>query len=911
MLPVAGAALIRIAAYPPGLSLPSWPDLSADHPAQWRAWLTEVWALPGFADAVTGAAPELAERIAVAASGAALPLRRWRRLVDTVMRYLLRWTTRATPFGMFAGVAPVSFAERTTVHLGQAHRAVAHPDGQFVAEHATQAEHDLAMLHATSVVANTLGYRRGEKWVLPCAGTDGDRRWDVEVRLASPVQTALDAARSPISFTDLAAKVGASMPAAERLLARLIDLGVLLTALRPATTVTDPGAHLARHHLPFDPGRRAAVDLRADVEVALPPAVLREASRAAQALTAIAPALPGWQEYHAAFIDRWGPGVAVPLREVLGTLGFPAGYRGSTRRSPATFTPRDRLLARLAQQAALDDGAEVVLDDDLIDQLHGDDDRSPIPHTELRFTLAADTPADVDRGAFTLTVLSGSRHAGTAAGRFLHLLDPDELVAFRTVYRHLPTAQPGADVVQLSGPPLDARLAPLTRAPELLPILPLGEFHPAPVRTVDDLAITGDGRQLWLVSRTTGQPVEPLLFNSVLLTTLQQPLMRFLTEIWTAWTAPCAPFDWGHAHDLPYLPRVRRGRSILHPARWRIDRTALPTWTAAWLQWYDSWQRHRHQYHLPREVLVGADDVRVRLDLDNPAHLHLLRHELDRQPHADLTEAPGPAGWIDGRPAELVLTLTRHTSATRIPRQPRPVTTLIHRPGPSRWVQAHLYGPTDEILADLARRPADYLPAGWWFLRYPTPAAHLRLRIPVTDSDHFTELAHRLADWMQQLHDTGAAYDYSLHPYRPEARHGAHATLAAAEAFFATDSRAALHRLIASRDRQASTAAGMIAIATAFTSDGPQWLTTHVPHRTGPRLNREQLAIAGTPVHDEHLAGTLTAYRAAIDNDTLDVDTVLGDLLHLHHTRMIGVAAASEQHCLRLARAIALAGRSR
>ncbi|PRY18630.1 thiopeptide-type bacteriocin biosynthesis protein [Pseudosporangium ferrugineum] len=888
--------------------MPSWPDLGSDDPERWRAWLTEVWALPGFASAVTGAAPDLATQLAVMVAGEAMPLRRRRRLVESAMRYLLRWTSRATPFGTFAGVAPMRFADRMTVRLGSEHRVVARPDGAWVVEHAARAESDLDVLRTTLLLANPLGYRRGEKWVLPCTGTDGDRRWDAEIRLTGPIQTAIGGACSPILFAELTEKIAAPRPAVERLLADLVGLGVLLSALRPPMTVTDPTACPAGHVPAPAPGVLMAADLRADVAVTLPPSVVREAGRAADALVAVAPAVPAWQEYHAAFVDRWGPGAAVPIREVLRVLGFPAGYRGSTRHCPAVFTGRDRLLGQLAQQAALEGAAEVILDDELIGRLHGDDDRPPIPHTELRFTLAADTPADVDRGAFTLTVLSGSRHAGAAAGRLLHLLDPDELAGFRDVYRQLPTAMSGADTVQLSGPPLDARLVPLARAPEMLPILPLGEFHPAPLYTVDEVAVTGDGDQLWLVSAVTGRPVEPLLLNSVLLTGLQQPLMRFLTEIWTAWTAPCAPFGWGHASDLPFLPRVRRGRSILHPARWQVDRTTLPARTAGWSQWQDGWQHHRRQRRIPREVLAGADDVRLHLDLDIPAHLHVLRHEIDRQPRTVLTEAPGPAGWIGGRPTELMLTLTRATPRARVPRQARPVTAVTHRPGPSRWLQIHLYGHAEAILTDLARRPATYLPAGWWFLRYPRPTPHLRLRIPIAGPDHFTKVTVRLATWMQQLQDSAAAHDYSLHPYRPETRHGTHATLAAAEAVFAADSAAVLRRLttLTAADRQASTAAGMIALAAAFTGDGPAWLTTHVPHHTGPRLDPDHLALAGTAVHDEQLTVAAAAYRAAIDTDTLDPDTVLADLLHLHHARMIGVDAASEQHCLRLARAVAL-----
>ncbi|HWF81594.1 MAG TPA: lantibiotic dehydratase family protein, partial [Streptosporangiaceae bacterium] len=682
MIPEAGAALIRVAAYPGDLVLPAWPDLTSGRSAEWREWLVTVWHLPGFAAAVSSAAPHLAAQIKRVADGETVPQQRLRRLVISAVRYLLRWTTRATPFGVFAGVAPVEFGARAAVLLGGEHRVVARPDGEFIAEYTARAEEDLAILRTVAVVTNSLGYQRCGRWVMPCARAGGGRRWDVEVRLTGPVRAAIRAAHFPVGFADLAARIAgtAGVAEAERLLAGLVQIGVLLSALRPAMTVTDPAAHAARYCAMPRPGSRVAVDLRADVAVTLPPAVLRQAGRAASALVAVAPCLPGWAEYHSAFIGRWGPGAAVPVRDVLNVLGFPAGYRGSARRARAVFTARDRLLGHLAQQSALDGGAEVILDDALIGRLRGDDDRPPVPHTELRFTLAADTVADLDRGAFTLTVLSGSRHAGVAAARFLYLLTPAELASFRQVYRQLPAALPGADTVQLSGPPLDARLTAVARVPELLPVLPLGEFHPAPRRTVEDLAVTGDGQRLWLVSRTTGQPVEPLLFNSVL-PSLQQPLMRFLAEIWTAWTAPCSRFDWGHASGLPFLPRVRHGRSIVHPARWIIDRTALPARTARWPQWRDAWQRHREQYRLPQEVLVGDDDVWLRLGLDDHAHLAVLRDKVDRHASTVITEAPCPAGWIGGRPAEFLLTLTRAEPATRSARPARAACTLQHRPG--------------------------------------------------------------------------------------------------------------------------------------------------------------------------------------------------------------------------------------
>lgn len=926
---VVDAALIRAAAYPDDLTLPAWPDLTIQDPERWLRWLGQAWALPGFAHAVMAAAPQYSAQVARALAGEPMRPRRLARLVETAIRYLLRWTTRATPFGTFAGIAPLKVGARAVVSWGGQHRVVTRADDAFVAEHTRRVEGELAVLRTAAVVTNAVGYRRGRMWVLPFARTGGDRMWDVEVALSDPVRLAVDTARTPIVFTDLAAtvaaKLGAEAGTVERLLAALVHAGVLLSQIRPPMTCTDPAAYLAAHTELLDPGPQVMTDLRVDCSVTIPQAVAAEACRAAEALVSVAPHLPGWGTYHRDFVERWGPGAAVPLRDVLDALGFPAGYRGSHRREVEAFTRRDRLLADLAQTCALDGHQEVLLDDELISRLREGDDRPPIPHTELRFCLAAQTPGDLDRGDFTLTVVSGARHAAVAAARFLHLLTPAELARFTRAYASLPTALPGAETVQLSAPPLAERLTSLSRTPGLLPVLPVGDFHPRSALTIADLAVAADARRLCLVSATTGRPVEPLLATCVKLPDLQQPLARFLAEIWAAWSAPCGRFDWGQAASLPFLPRIRRGRSILAPARWIISATALPAAGASWPEWMQAWDHHRDRRHLPRQVLLGHDDVRLCLDVEENAHLAVLRSHLDRHGRAVLTEAPGPAGWLGGRPAELLLTLAHtppaHTASgyRTGPRVARPAVALQHRPGAGEWLDARLYGDPGRILVHLADQlaarsgaPGGELPDGWWFIRYPDPGPHLRLRVPLhtgVRTISFTDAARDLAGLADDLHNEGLLTDYSLATYRPETRHGIGPTLTAAHQVFAADSRAALHHL--SGDRQAATAAGMIAIADGFTGDGLAWLAAHIPHRSGPRLDPAQLAAARRPYGGTNLTQALAAYRALADRDGLGPDQVLAGLLHLHHARMIGVDIASEQHCARLARSIARTGLAR
>lgn len=920
------AALIRITTFPADVKLPPWPDLAGDDVAGWYDWLRHVWSVPGFADAVRIASAELAaqveRRIAEPPLGRET-VRRVRRLVETVARYLLRWTSRATPFGLFAGVAPVHIGGRATVRWSGEHQTVFRPDGVFVDEQVERIE-QLDTLRTVDVMTNSLGFARGRSWIVPGTGAEdhtgtGDHLWDLEVELTRPVRLAVEIARQPIPFSDLAAKLAAEAPTVdlaviEELLAQLVARRVLLSAVRPPMTVTDPAAHLARYGDLPDRTGRAAADVRVGCSVTLPAAVLRETEQAASVLTLVAPQMPWWQSYHQAFLERYGPGAVVPVRELVSRsgLGYPAGFRGSHRRETRALTSRDTALAIVAQQAALDGGREVVLDDDLIARLTIGQ-RTPVPHTELRFSVAAATLADLERGDFTLSVISGARHAGVTVGRFLHLLGDTERERFGRAYAALPTASPDALAVQVSGPPLARTMTAVARVPEILPVLPLGEYQQTPGIMLDDLAVTGDARRLWLVSLSHGRAIEPMLFNGVNLSGGQQPLARFLTEIWTAFCAPCRPFSWGLvARDLPFLPRIRHGRSILHAARWSIAASALPGPAEPVGTWRTAWERLRATYRIPSEVLLGADDVRIRLTLDEPAHLALLRSHLRRQQDAILTETHGPAGWIDGRPHEIVLTLGR-TSPPSMPTHPRSATTLNaieHRPGLSPWLYVKVFGRSDDILARTAELD-DAAGNGWWFIRYHEPEPHLRLRIPLGDASRFGAAVGQFGAWAEQLRTDGLLHDYTINTYRPEARFGTGATLAAAEEVFAADSHAVVQRL--SGDRTIATAAGLISIVDGFTGDGAGWLIEHVDHRGEPHASgqpisdhRELVIRALGTSSDDRLRQALADYSEHAEHDGLDPDRILADLLHLHHVRMIGVDMASERRCLRLARATAL-----
>ncbi|WP_326822606.1 lantibiotic dehydratase [Streptosporangium sp. NBC_01756] len=932
------AAVIRLAAYPEGLVLPPWPDPTSDDGHALVAWVREVWPLPGVAEAIEVASPDLADVLTTLCENpGGLRPQQVRRAAEALLRYLLRWTSRATPFGLFAGVAPADLALTASAQFGARHTAVSRPDSTWLTDTIDALERRPELLRQLPVQANNLGFARGGDWVLPCQPCAEGPVSDVSVRHTAAVRMVLQEARTPVAFGDLLVKLAAEYPQTPDaiiadMLTELVHRRILLTALRPPMTVTDPLTYVTAQleglkgaPAVLDPGRRRAVDLRLDCSVSLPPAVTHEIEAAAAILVRLAPGRPAWQSYHVAFIDRYGPGALVAVRELVDPdrgLGYPAGYRGSPGRTDVLPARRDIALAALAHKAAQEGRVELVVDDAMVAELENDGAAGTFPHTELRVSLSAPTLPALDAGDFTLTVASASRHAGTSVGRFLHLLDTGERDRIAEAYHSLPTSTADAMTVQLSVPSLTARTDGLARTPNVLPVLSLGEHrHPREaVVDLDDLAVTADAHRLILVSLSHRRAVEPLMLNAVDLRHGAHPLARFLCEVSTGTATPCTPFFWGRIADrFAFLPRVRYRRTILSPARWNLTAATLPASNATPNAWAREFHRQRHSQRIPDVVRFGDDDVLIRLDLTERAHMALLRRHLDRVGKATLIEAPEDDGWIGGRPHEIVVPLASTAPPRPAARRLRP--DRIHRgsghvPGDSPWLYAKLFGHParqNELLTvalpTLLSNWEHGNPDSWWFIRYDSPAPHLRIRLPLHAADRYGPAVRTFGRWARTAADAGLLRDVTLDSYRPEiGRFGTGPALAAAETVFAADSAVAVTQLRTTTNAHAATAAGLIDIATGFLDTaGPHWLVQRLSHGGVPALDRNALEQARQPANVpppllERRRTALTSYRALLDGD---IDAVLADLLHLHHARMIGIDADSERTCMRLARAVA------
>jgi class I lanthipeptide synthase len=721
----AGGAMLRAAVLPLYRAPTAWPTLS--DPGSCHKWLLGAWALPGFADAARYASSYFATLVEAVLNREITDKKQIRRITLSVIRYLQRATGRPTPFGLFAGVAPVQVGGDAQAAWGVDHRAMIRADTLWLDDVVQRLETLPALLPHLHVVVSDLIVDRGDRIEMP----RGPGR--VTMRNSAVVRLVRDAAAAPIAFGVLSDKIAEAFPDAppstiHQVLRSLVTQGVLISNLRAPMTVTDPLQYLiealnraatgtavdqagtvveelrdiaqilTEHNaadtraddqarlrsMAIERMRRVSTagrttlagDLHLDCRVTVPGELAGEMAHAVTALMRLTrQPRPDqrWNDWCREFWDRYGTGAVVPVTEAVhpdAGIGLPAEFPASMLPAPDdTVSRRDEELLRLGWEAVAGGQHEVVLTDDIIAAITTEepiDARWIPPHVELGARVHAASEEALREGDYTFTV-----HPAWAFGTLTCRFGPTVTRAgLDTVYAGAPTGIDGALAVQMTFPPLFPHSENVARIPAYLPyVLPLGEHraHDLNVIRLDDIGIVAVADGLHLISISRRRIIEPQVFHALALNKQAPPLARFLATLTRGFLARYTEFDWGpQAARLPYLPRVRYRRAILSPATWRItaaDHTAMIAETGSW---DDALTRWRQRWNCPDTVELHHDHRTLRLTLTAGAHLAPLREHLDKHGGATLTESESAAdtAWIGGHVHEIVMPFARAAPPT-------------------------------------------------------------------------------------------------------------------------------------------------------------------------------------------------------------------------------------------------------
>lgn len=532
------------------------------------------------------------------------------------------------------------------------------------------------------------------------------------------------------------------------------------------------------------------------------------------------PADPVWADYHQRFLARYGTGLLVPVTALLhpaAGLGYPAGYPDSQYPPPRTFDAaerRDAALLALAMSTNTEpdvgdeEGArvrEVVLDDATIAAITPPNRTDPAaapPHLDIAVTVHAPTLDAFTSGDYQLHVRAAAPAGTWTAASALDTLDDDIAAATRDgidaytdftqivrdpVSRALRDAPPDtldATRVQLSHAPVAPSLPhpepqrarqPVHRSVRrfgqrpgggvatCLPVITrLGEYPAwsvphkieAEVLELRHIAVFATPDRLHLAT-LSGTVLDPQLFTDH---GTAPPLARFLADLNAGFAPPVTPFAWGPVSDqLPHLPRVRYGRVILSPARWRITTHALHTTaSASGADVVDALHAFCRRWDCPATVdlIDPGDEEPRRLTLTDPAHVDLLIRHIEMHGEAIVTETLHSTGTdggsgdgglgVLGRAHELVLPMVRRAAPAASPVLPEdPPFSYTgahgHLPGDidvDSWTLVKVF--TDPSLMStlitdtLPALSAITAPSRLWFSRHPATSvdlAHLRIHL--------------------------------------------------------------------------------------------------------------------------------------------------------------------------------------
>ncbi len=656
-------AMVRVPLFPVEwyLQALSAPDGLADY-------LLEILREPAFMEALWLASPSLAREAERWRDGEQSPST---PLLLGLLRYLIRATTRPTPFGLFAGVAFVPIGEQTQLRLGKLsnHQKRARLDYSQTLTFVQALERDPVLHPELKVYANPALLRWGSWIRVTCRdgyglGQDPGQAW---MRLTDPVRMILEYTAQPVRYGDVIRRLQECYPQSSEVdidlfLLKLLDEGVLLSTLRPPITETEPHSYLVHMAPPTSAPSEATeqlfrasklvhelssteigegteplktlydelglqrgdrqhliqVDLGLRLEAAsLSHQVIAPLQKAARLLARLfgtrSPAEATLREYAQAFLERYGLR-EVPLLELLDEelgLGPPPGYHNPSPRRPwAGPTPPElrEIYLMLAEQVSLClKEGRLELDLEGIALPQGELEPVLPPAVEVFFSIHEKD------GTPSLVIGPAGFVAGRGGvfGRFAHL-DERFYQMLKTLAQEEVCRHPNYAFAEVVYSNRVGHHTNVALHPSLYPYQIAVQVTPGvPIERhlpLGELLVGVDGQRLYVYSPSLDRIVLPRAPH-VLNPQLAPNPVRFLQEVGDQGIPVIPPWQWGPLVTLPFLPRVRQGQVVLALARWRLPRP-LPRDLEALGGWRARWQ-------VPRYVYIGNHDNRLLLDLDH------------------------------------------------------------------------------------------------------------------------------------------------------------------------------------------------------------------------------------------------------------------------------------------------------
>jgi thiopeptide-type bacteriocin biosynthesis protein len=654
-----------------------------------QASLTHIAQLadtPLVEQALLVASPSLSEAMGKQRQQKGVENRRARRVYERLLRYLIRMSSRPTPFGYCAGVAFGTFAAKTNATLERFEGTGIRPDMHWLLTFLAEMETHFLSSLKVQVTPSLISF--GKRGIGLRSGKDDQHAERMWFTLTPVFYRLCFHARIPLPYADLKNALLTDFPQAtgeivDAFLHDLYAIGILLTTLSP-TDEQDPLGYVLKLLRPIADASSVVVQLEALQEmISSVPSDVHALSTLIQQQHALTPhfeektiqvdtrihlrqntlssdigqqavqvadillrlgmypyGLPSIYVAQRIFFERYGE-QEVPLLTLFHPQGgFDTLYEREydqqdlPQAQQEHLSHRAHLLRTLAMQAVNARETTLALTPDLVEQLSGrslSKENLP-PLLDLYMQVYANSPEAIDQGNWqglaTLLSLGGRTYQ-----RFLYLFGEREQTWVHDVLQAGDALFPTHLCATLAFLPSNMRDLNVMHGPQwsayVLPINCPSSRPPEQTLYPDDILVSLQHDHFCLRSRAHNKAVR-IIQSHMLSFTHLPPLARFLLEASRDGETFPGPFQWGQAGKLPFLPRLTWGKMIVSLAQWTLSQEIFTRagQEQEGVPWFRVLQDWREQWRVPRYVYLVEGEDRLLLDLEHPCMVDILQQEL-------------------------------------------------------------------------------------------------------------------------------------------------------------------------------------------------------------------------------------------------------------------------------------------
>ncbi|WP_367009692.1 lantibiotic dehydratase [Staphylococcus capitis subsp. urealyticus] len=774
-----------------------------------------------------------------------------RNAKESFLKYLIRMSTRGTPYGLLSGVSLGQLAEKTNIQIQEDvnyYYKSEKIDGSWLSKLIHFLESNYDYYQDSYVIWNERNYITDLRIYLDnqtCLIQENNKEL-VSIKNNDLLKFIKQSLQEDLTFKDLIKLISEKFlindeQEIKSFIQNLLDKEIIFTSLRTALKKENPLDYLLCFYRDFDndfirslqlihfemmkyqimeigKGKKTFLRIRElmshlfkakeyiqiDTKIQtknnyLSKKIARNISEAAYLLWLLSPddlGISTNHDFHYSFLEKYGLEQIVNLKELLSDING-MGYctnEDKPIKNNSSFL-KEKYYYALSHKEEIE-----ITENDFLDLEKKN--TIPIERAPLSSEIYSEFYyGNIINGYDEFLVISpivSSFNAGATMGRFSQEIDRDirkqldnEIYEQYIEYSN----ENNTEVIHINEIPKYARNLNINHS-GTIKFKELDLDMPCSSIALDDLYVGSTFDKLYLFSKTLNSRIL-FITHSMLNYVLCSNLYRFLREVSLGTTKFIQPIKDDGIEGFNYCPRIRYKNVILKPATWKLNNDMFSSSEKE--NWIEQFHKIQQFYNIPNDVNMAFGDNRLTINLSNDAHISILKKEIEKQGRVCLLEDFISKSNND-RVIEIVTPIYRKAKSNET-RITIPKNIYKRLETKREWLSIHLY--IDEsyqnefliqyILPCLRELFDNNYLESFFFIKYRENYHFIKLRL-LSKSNDSIHLYHEIMQLKQKWLKESELSTYAIVEYQPEInRYGGIETIEIIEDYFMYDSWLAIH----------------------------------------------------------------------------------------------------------------------